>query len=449
MKRCSRLAVLALATAPVFVFSGCTRQTAAESAAAAAADASASAVDRVTAAPPARKTLQRYTTQPGRIEAFEQTPLYPKLAGFVDEVLVDIGDAVTKDDPLVKLWIPEMEDDVAQKEALVSQAEAELRQATAAIKACQAAVQTASALVHQADAGVTRAAGEHERWEAEHTRIKQLAANGSVTQKLVEEALSQLRAAEAARQEAAARVESAKAAHAEAEVNVEKAEADQGAAEAKLRVAQADLARAQTMLGYAEIKAPFDGIVTQRNVDTRHFVHPTNGASKPLVVVARNDQVRVFVDVPESEAALIDCGEKGDAATVRVQALADREFEAVVTRSSWSLDPRNRSLRVEIDIDNPEGVLRPGMYATAHILLDERADALTLPVTAVLREGLETFCCCVESGKIAHRKIALGLRSGADVEILSGLDAGDTVVLARGESLQPGQAVESHAPEGS
>jgi RND family efflux transporter MFP subunit len=431
-----------LFTAGLLSFSaGCNKPTAAEPAPAAAAP-SESAVERVTAGPPQRKTLELLTTQPGRIEAFEEAPLYSKLAGYVEAVLVDIGDSVTKGDPLVKLSLPEMEDDVEQKSALVAQAEAEIRQAEAAVKAAQAALATATARVAQAKAGITRADGEYARAKAEHARMQQLAANGSVTQKLEAESLNQFRAAEAAQQEAAADVDSAEAALAEGEANVEKAEADQGAAAARLKVAQADLARAKTMLAYGEIKAPFDGVITMRNVDTGHYVQPAAGGTKPLLTIARHDQVRVFVDVPEMEAPLVDGGEQGDAATITVPSLAGRQFTANVKRTSWSLDSANRSLRVEIDLPNEGGLLRPGMYATVAILLDTQENVFALPLAAIVHEGSDAFCCTVESGKIARHKIELGLRSGNEVAVKSGITGAETVVFAKADSLAPGQPVE-------
>jgi HlyD family secretion protein len=433
-------------TVPGFIFglflagAGCHRQT--TEAAPPTAQPTVS-VDRVTAGKPARKTLKLISTQPGRIEAFEEAPLFPKLAGFVQEVRVDIGDSVKKNQLLVKLSIPEMLDEVKQMEALVAQADAEGRQADASVKAAEAMAGTAEAKVAQATAGIGRTTGEYERWKAEHARMRELAANGSVTQKLVDEALNQLRSADAARQEAAANVKSAEAALRAAKAAIQKSQADVVAAAAREKVAAANLAHTKTMLAYSEIKAPFNGVVTQRNVDTGHYVHPTTGGiNAPLLVVAQTEQVRVFVDVPEMEAPLVDAGDKPDPAVIHVQSLGEKGIDGKVTRTSWSLDRSNRSLRTEIDLPNKDGKLRPGMYAKVDILLDQRENVLTLPMTAIVREGGETFCCRIESGKIDRKKIELGLRSGADVEVRSGLDADQLVVLARADSLVQGQSVE-------
>lgn len=402
-----------------------------------------SGLDRVTAGHPERKPLKLSSTQPGRIAAYETTPLHAKVTGYVKEILVDIGDVVEHEQTLIRLWIPEMQDELAQKEALVAQAEAEVKQAQAAILSSQAAVDSARSRVTQAEAGIGRAEGEYQRWKAEHARISELADNGSVTKKLVDETLNQFRAADASRNEAAANVESAKATLKETEAKVARADADLGAAEAQQRVAEANLQQTKTLVNYAEIKAPFAGVITQRGVDTGHYVHPANtSSSKPLLTVSRTDKVRVLVDIPELEASLVDAGEMGDDAVIRVQSLRDGEFKRKVTRTSWSLDPTNRSLRVEIDLPNENELLRPGKYASVTIDLDQRENTLVLPITAIVREDRKTFCCCVESGVIKRKEIELGLRSGNEVEVLSGIDLNDTIVLTRADSLQEGQQVE-------
>jgi RND family efflux transporter MFP subunit len=401
--------------------------------------AAAPTLDRVVLGKPARKTLTLATTQPGRIEAFEETPLFAKVAGYVDNVLVDIGDPVKKDQPLVKLSVPEMQDDLKQKEALVAQAEAELKQAEAATAGARAAVKSSEARVAQVEAGITRAEADYKRWEAEHARIKELAENRAVTDKLVDETLNQFRAADGARNEAKAAVQSAQALLEESQTGVAKAEADRVAAAARLDVAKANLARTTTLLDYTTIKAPYDGVVTRRQIDTGHFVSPPSAASQPLLVVCRTDVVRIFIDVPELEAEWVNVG---DPAVIRVQALGGRTFDAQVTRLAWSLDPANRSLRTEIDVENKGGLLRPGMFAAAVIRLEERPDVLTLPATAIVREGVEAYYCVVADGKIARRKVELGLRSGPDVELRSGPAADEAVVVSPVAALKPDQAVE-------
>jgi HlyD family secretion protein len=409
------------------------------------------AIERVTAGNPVRKTLTITTTQPGWIHAFEEAPLQPRVTGYVKSVNADIGDEVEAGQTLMTIDAPELFDEVRQHEALVARAMAGESQAKAAVSAANAAVRTSLAKMAGIEAGVTRADGELQRWKAEYERISDLASRGTVTQKLVEETQNQLRASEAAKEEATAEIESAKAAVEEARSNVQKAEADVVAASALIDVANANLARARTMVGYTEIKAPFKGIITQRNVDTGHSVSPQETNRLPILVIARHDVVRVFTQVPELEAEWVTVANAktnsiADSATVTIQGLSQRTFKTSVTRTAWALDPQNRTLRTELDIDNPEGTLRPGMYATVQIKLEERANALSLPVTAIVREGDITRCCAVVDGKISFRAIELGIRGGDEIEVLRGIREDDVIVLTRAASLREGQAVEVLPP---
>jgi RND family efflux transporter MFP subunit len=380
------------------------------------------------------------------MEAFEETPLHPKITGYVDEVLVDIGDRVEKDQVLVRLAVPELADELRHKEALVAQAMAELHQAAAAITAAEAALATAEAKVTEAKAGTLRAEAEFERWKSESARMSDLVKREAITPQLADEKLSLLGAAEASRQEAAARVALSEAAVRQSAANVTKAKADADAAAARLVVAESDVAQARTMLAYMEIKSPFAGVVTRRNVDAGHYVQPASGGAEPLLVVVRTDRVRVFIDVPEIQAALVD---RGDPAVVHVPALGGRAIDGAVTRTSWAVDAANRSLDTEIDLDNADGTLRPGMYTTANVVLQVRENALTLPVSALVTSEGQPCCFCVVSGKLVRTPLTLGLRNGDDVEVKAGLAGDETVVLARAESLRDGQPVEVVAPDGA
>ena len=396
-------------------------------------------IPEVTVAKPERRSLTLSTTQPGRIEAFEHAPLYAKIAGYVDEVRVDIGDVVKKDDVLVRIAVPELLDELHEKEALVAQADAEVKQAESAVTASRAAAETAESRIAEADAGLIRAKADVARWTSEHDRIRDLADKGAITRKLEEETLNALRAAEAAVEEAAARSRSTRTASQEARARIGTAEADQVAAEARHKVARAVLDRVGTMLGYTEIRAPFAGTITRRSVDTGHFVQPANGPQgAPLLEVARTDTVRIFVDVPELEAAQVDVG---DPAEVRVQAAGTDVIQAAVTRTSGALLAANHSLRVEIDVANADRRMRSGMYATVVIRLDEHAEALVIPASAVVRDGTATFCCVVQDGTVERRPVEVGMRSGTSIEVRAGLDEDTPVVVKQPELLRHGQRV--------
>jgi RND family efflux transporter MFP subunit len=302
-------------------------------------------------------------------------------------------------------------------------------------------------MVAQSEAGVGRTDAEYARWDSELKRIQQLASNGSVTPKLAEETASKFQAAEAARKEALANIDSAKARQREAEANVLTAQADIQAAKAKLIVARSEIAQAETMLTYAELVSPFDGFVTSRRVDTGHYVQPAGANNaQPLMTIANVSRVRVFVNVPESEAAWVDAGfgepDSGDLVTIMAPSLPSGKIESRVTRTSLQLDSQSRTLSAEVDLENSELKMLPGAYVTTKILLEQRENVLTLPIGAVLKANDHSRCCVVIDGKIQHRPIELGLRVGDEVEIVSGLDGSESVVLLRASSLQAGQPVE-------
>ncbi|HEX4129331.1 MAG TPA: efflux RND transporter periplasmic adaptor subunit [Pirellulales bacterium] len=400
---------------------------------------------RVVAGLPTKRTLRLVTSQPARIEAMEETPVVARVPGYVEQVLVDIGDRVSKDQILAKIAVPELRDDRDQKQALVVQADAELKQANVAVIGAKAAAQTAQTRVALAEAGVVRAKGSFERWTSKYDRIKKLAATDAVDALLVDETLNELRAAEGANGESLATVESARAALHEATIEVQRAETAVAVTDARLRVARAALARVDTMLAYASVKSPYAGVVVQRRIATGHYVGPDDPATtSALFVVCRSDTMRVFVEVPELLADYVDVG---DMATIHVQALPNRTFQSRVVRTTWSLDPVNRSLRAEIDLPNENGALRPGMFAAATIVLEERPDATTLPAAAVARDGADHYCWTVDdASQLARQKIKLGLRVENDVEV-SGLEPGRAVVLSSIDGLKEGQIVNAVAAE--
>ena len=365
-----------IASAFLFATAGCNPKEASGPAAGGEV-APANSLDRVTAGAPVKKTLQLFTEQPGRVVAFEETPILSKIPGYVESVHFDIGDKVAKGQVLVRIHAPEYKDQLEQKRELLGQAEAQVKQAEAALVAAEAAANSTKSMVAQAEAGIGRTDAEYSRWDSELKRIQQLVSKGSVTPKLADETSSQFQSADAARKEALATIESAKARQLEAEANVLTAKADIDAAKAKVKVAQSDIAQAETMLTYTELTAPFDGFVTSRHVDAGHYVQPAGASNaQPLMTVANISKVRVFVNVPESEAVWVDAGfgnaDAGDPVTILSPSLPSGKIESRVTRTSLQLDPQSRSLSAEIDLDNNNLRLLAGAFVTTKLLLEQR-----------------------------------------------------------------------------
>ena len=260
-----------------------------------------------------RKTLRRESVQPGQIEAFEQTPLFVKLPAYVEKLYVDIGDRVEPDKPVADLWIPELHDEARQKEAMVAYANAGIKQAAAAVLAARQAVATA-------EAGLREARGRHDPRAEANMNGGSRNTRGSWSWTASRQHRSQAGGRNAERierrrgggGEADAKVASAEAALAERKVGVDKAKADLAVAQAGVGNAEADLARTTSLLHYTQVRMPYAGTVIERNVDRGDFVQPANIATaKPLFVVARNDMVRIFVDVPEMSAAQVQVGARG------------------------------------------------------------------------------------------------------------------------------------------
>ena len=369
---------------------------------------------------PERATLRRSVRQPGRIQAFEHTPIYSKLAGYVLKWHVDIGDPVQKGDLLAELWVPEMVVDVKQKKALVQQADAEIKQAKDTAAAAQAGLKSADAKVTEAEAGRLRAKAEHKRTKSQYERLARVGNSGVIDKEAVEETRYAFEAAEAGLAQTEAKVKSAQALRDESQAKFYKAKADVIVAEAHWAVAKENRAQAQALLAYAKLTAPYKGVVTRRNVNTGDFVQPATGTkAEALYVVERRDWVRIFVDVPEGAAGWVN---KGAKARIRVQVLKGREFTGAVARTSYSLDPMARTLVAEIDLPNPKDELRPGMYAFATITA-ELPNVMTLPTSAVLTQGditqgFETCCFLVVDGKAQRTPIEVGAVGGDRVEVL-------------------------------
>lgn len=354
----------------------------------------------VTLVAPTKGTVSRPIEQPGRVEAFEQTPIYAKIPGFVRKVHVDIGAHVHEGDLLAELWVPEMEEEVKKKEATIAQKEAEVEQAKKMRDA-------AAALVRAEEAGRLRAQAEFDRAQSQHDQL--VKSGGAIDKEAVSAARYGVESAKAAQAQVEAKVKAAEAAR-------DKAVADIAVAEANLKFARTDRDQARATFGYARVTAPFEGRVSQRNVDKGHFLQPMAGGNKgePLFVVVQADTVRVFVDVPEAEAGLVRDGME---AKVRVQSVKGKEFEGTVTRTSGVLDPKTRTLRTEIDLPNKDGTLLPGSYAYA-TLMAKHEGAFTLPAAAVVTAPEGAYCFRVEGGKAVKTPLQTGLSGGGLVEVL-------------------------------
>jgi HlyD family secretion protein len=410
---------------------------------------------------PMRRDLTREIDQPGDLRPYEQTPIYTKIAGFAKEPRFDIGDRVKKDELLLELYVPEVVQDLRVKAAKVLQAKADEKQSKEAAKAARAAEEAASSDIKAKEAAVRSTEAEVLRWQAEDVRSRALLVKGIYDQQTADECSNQLRASEAFCDQAKANLISARARLKEASAQYNKSEADVEVAAAQVTVAEASHDQWRDWLAYARITSPFDGVITLRNVHSGHFLQPSNSgstskAAEPLFVVMRTDIMRCTVEVPELDAVLV---KEHDKVIVRLQAMPGIEIPGEVTRFSYSLDDRARTLRVECHLPNPDGLLRPGMYANVTILAKLR-HAWTLPPDAImsdiLADGDRAYCYVVEDGKVHKTFLEIGARCDEGVQVLNKKQAGgkweaitgrEAVVVTNPKALQDGQAVTVQATE--
>jgi len=207
-------------------------------------------------------------------------------------------------------------------------------------------------------------------------------------------------------------------------------------------VAQAKLQRTRTLLQYARLAAPFSGVVTARYVDPGAFIPAaTSGASaQSAAVVTLMDfrRVRIQVFVPEPEVPFIT---NGVPAQATVEELPGQSFHGSVTRYANALDEATKTMLTEIEMPNPTGALRPGMYASVQLEVERKKDALLVPVQALLVEKAGASVFAVADGKAKKTPVRTAFNDGVNVEITDGVKLGQPVILVGKQTLNDGQAV--------
>jgi len=222
------------------------------------------------------------------------------------------------------------------------------------------------------------------------------------------------------------------------------------ARQAEVQSAAANVQRLVELEGFKHVYAPFDGLVTRRNVDVGTLVNAGNtGLSQQLFTLARTDPIRVYVNVPEAAAPAI---RRGLAAHLVLTEYPGRRFQGEVVRTADAIDPGTRTLLTEVDVANREGTLMPGAYAEVHLQLQAGAARFQVPVNALLfrSEGLRAAVVDA-THRVQLRALTIGRDYGTSLEVLAGLSAGESIVLNPPDSLEEGQVVHAKPvpfPEG-
>jgi RND family efflux transporter MFP subunit len=323
---------------------------------------------------------------PGTSAAFAAASIYARATGYIAKRNIDIGDRVKAGDLLAQLSVPEIDDQISQNEATLEQLESELERAEATLKLAQ----------------VT--------WERDEPLVKR----GVMALQQGDTVLQNLKAQEAA------------AAAAKHSVNAQ----------------ENLLKQLRQNRRYASVVAPFDGVITQRNVDVGAFVQGNASSGTFMFEIMQEDVIRVRVYVPQDAAFGVT---PGIDAIVRVPEIPDREFPGKVTRIADALQAGTRTLLTEIDIPNPDGALPPGIYCAVELHIPRKSPSLLVPADAIVfnRNGIQV--ALVSNGKAEFRKVNVARDLGTRVEVDRGIKAGDQVILNPPVNLADGGKVRAQA----
>jgi RND family efflux transporter MFP subunit len=340
--------------------------------------------------------------------------------------------------------VPEMAKQREAKLATIRRMEADERRAASQLAVAKARVAShqakrdkAKAEVGKAEAGLTAA-------RVALNRATDLVQQQAVADRFQHEAQQKYAAAAAERAAAEAAVRSAEAELLLTGAQSNAAQADLDVAKATTDVARRELDELDELIKYAQLTAPFDGVVTQRTVDPGDLVRNTQTGSSqggpPLFVITKLDKVRIRVPVPERDTPLATVG---DAAKITLQALPGEVFEGEIARIAGVLDPLTRTMLVEIDLPNPDGRLRPGMFGQATITLAPPGDTWTLPANAIHydEQGNSYVYVVNASNQVTIAEVQTGLDNGEQIEITAGLNGNERIVGPLLRRLKAGQKV--------
>lgn len=340
---------------------------------------------------PAKTALQL----PGNIQAITEAPVLARADGYIKNRMVDIGDRVRAGQPLAVIEAPELDDQVRQAQANVHQAQAQVDQAAASLQ--------------QGKADLELARVTAQRWA-------NLVTNGSVSVQENDQYQAEYRSKMA---------------------SVEALGQALIVQRGGVAAAQANLARLENMKSYRTVTAPFDGVITLRNVDSGALV---NAGSTLLFRIAQTGTLRTYLNVPQSDANSVH---RGDAARLTVSNLPGRQFEGVVARTANALDPSSRTLLAEVHVPNAAGVLFPGMYAQVELTGSRTDPPLIIPSNALIIRGNGGEVAVVRSDHRVHlQKIEAGRDYGDRLEVMHGLQEGDFVIANPGDVLSEGTEVD-------
>ncbi|MDX2149606.1 MAG: efflux RND transporter periplasmic adaptor subunit [Bryobacteraceae bacterium] len=342
-----------------------------------------------------RQDLARELELAAEFRPWQEIDLHAKVSGYLKSMHVDVGDSVRSGELIAVLEVPEMAQDQVH----------------------------AAAVLKRTTLDVERARGEVQRAEA-NLKIRKLSYDRLA-------AVVKSRPNLIAQQE----IDDAAARLSEAQAQLAVAQAGLDSAQQQIGVSSAGKARTDAMASYLQLRAPFSGIITERRGDPGALVQAGTSShtqALPVVRISHVDRLRLVLPIPESVVPRIRVGSPVE---IRIDSLS-RVFQGKVSRTSGRLDTSTRTMLTEVDVPNPGRTIRPGMYGYATLRLDRRDNALAAPVQALSGSDGTATVMVVSAGRLQDRRVQTGIETPNMVEILSGLQEGDLVVVGNRSRLK-------------
>src|SRR5215203_595642 len=376
--------------------------------------APAAAVD-VTTAPAIMRDLPRFVEATGSLAADEQTDVAPIVGGRVVSVGVDLGTYVQKGQVIAQL-------DSGDARLRLEQMQAALAQANSGVAQAEARIGLAPGQrfdpTKVAEVGAARVA--YDLAEKNLRRYQQLLESGDISRSAYDQQRAQR---DQLREQYQAALTQANQSYAAVQT-----------ARAAAQAAQVQVQQAQKGIRDVTIYSPISGYVSERAADVGEFV----STSSKVATVARTNPLRVRIDIPEQAIATVRTGQS---VSVSVSTYPDRSFAGRVARVSPSVSAQSRTLTVEAEVENGEGLLKPGQFATIRVLQPQSDPAVLVPVRAVRTDGTTSRVYVIQDGVARERLVATGRQDGDLIEIKGNVSAGDPVATSNVEQLADGTPV--------
>lgn len=376
----------------------------------------------------------------GSVTSIRDSKIGSKLSGRVAAVLVEEGQRVGVGAPLLRLDTADLAAQEAQAEANVAAARANLTRVLTGARPEER--QQSANSVSQAEAALRSARASLELAQANAGRMRSLKQQGAVSQQDLDTAETQAQVAQAQVIQAQAAYDSARQGWTIMDVGARQEDIQQ--ARAQLAQAEAGLAAIRVQLHDSTVYAPFAGTITQRSVEPGEIVSPAAGSVQtPLLVLSQVDDVYVEFVVPAQHRAELA---PGQAAQMNIDGLPGQTFEGRVEEIRPAADVASRTFGVKVRVPNPQGILRPGMFARGAIVVGVWHNVLQIPEAAVVTATSGPIVFVVRDGRAIRQRVALGGHHDGMVEVTSGLDDGDTVVVQGQDALTDNQPVTPRTP---